>query len=355
MTLKSTNNQIAKDIHQEFYSLVAKGKIEWTDQWAKPFYPFIFESNNFKSVIDIGCGDGSFINKCADNSFEKCTATDLITVDLNLVKKNKSVRYLNTPASELDLNETFDLVTSFECLEHVHLDEVDATLDKMFSLADKYLCLSIAHKESGEKTEDGRNLHLTVKDWKWWSEKLSERGEIFQVLSPSDKHRTFVIVNKKPTLYCDIDSTVNNHYVRIKRHTSNGTCNFTAAHSREELMKDEVLPHAKNSIDTLSKKYNIVFLTARNFPNAYNLTREWLVANNLYFDSIIVVNRSIDKIKHLRGANCLFIDDLSRKHETNPPYKVLYHDTIKALEDRKINYILFKGDWKEVMSRLGYE
>jgi len=163
------------------------------------------------------------------------------------------------------------------------------------------------------------------------------------------------MVSKKPTLYCDIDSTINNHYVRIKRHTSNGVCNFSAAHSREELMKDEVLPLAKESIDILSKDYNIVFLTAREFPDAYNLTKEWLLANNFYFDSIIVVSRSIDKIGYLRGDNCLFIDDLSRKHETNPPYTVLYHDTIKALEDRKINYILFKGDWKEVMNKLGYE
>jgi len=354
MNLKNTGNKLGKDLHRKFYTS-AVGGINWTDRWSEPFYEFIFDNNNFKSIIDIGCGNGSFINKCANTSFTKCTAVDIITVELGEVIPNDSVNYINTAASEIELDEKFDLVTSFECLEHVIEAEVDNTLDKIFSLSDKYVCLSIAHKDSGEFTEDGFNLHSTVKDWKWWKDKLTKRGYIVEVLKPSTKFRTYVIMSKRPILYCDIDSTLNNHYVRIKRHTKNGRCNFTAAHTREEMMRDETLPLAKESIDLLSRDFNIVFLTARDFPNAYNLTREWLEINNFYFDRIIVVKKSIDKIRYLKGDNLLFIDDLSRKHETNPPYTVLYYNTIKALEENKINYILFKGDWKEVLNELGYE
>jgi len=34
---------------------------------------------------------------------------------------------------------------------------------------------------------------------------------------------------------------------------------------------------------------------------------------------------------------------------------VLYNETIEELEKRKLNYILFKGDWSKVMNQLGYE
>jgi len=159
----------------------------------------------------------------------------------------------------------------------------------------------------------------------------------------------------KPTFYCDIDSTVNDHYNRILRNTINGRCNFDKANTREEILKDKVLPLAKESLNILSEKYKIVFLTARAYTNARNITEEWLRVNNFKYDDLIVVNRSIDKIKYLTEKNIVFLDDLSKKHETHPPYTILYQDTIKELDRLNINYILFKGDWKEVMKRLGYE
>ena len=161
--------------------------------------------------------------------------------------------------------------------------------------------------------------------------------------------------NNKPTLYCDLDSTLNDHYRRISRFTIEGSCDFTAANQMDEVMKDLPLPFAKDSIDTLKEDYNICILIARAYPDAYKITKSWLDKFNFYYDNIIVVERSIDKIKYLNDEDSLFIDDLSRKHESNPPYKILYENTIKELEKRKINYILFKGDWKKVMHKLGYE
>lgn len=160
---------------------------------------------------------------------------------------------------------------------------------------------------------------------------------------------------RKKTIYCDLDSTLNDHYNRIKRFTVEGKCDFLKASTEEELLKDLPLPHAIDSLNILSKDFNIIILTARPFPNAQEITKKWLDLHNFYYDSIIVVKKSLDKIKYVDSPSSLFIDDLSRKHETNPPYKVLYQDTIEELEKRKINYILFKGDWKKVMHKLGYE
>jgi len=155
-------------------------------------------------------------------------------------------------------------------------------------------------------------------------------------------------------LYCDLDSTLNTHWKRIKKHTINGVCNYDLAFSREEILSDEPLEGAREALIKLSKDYKIVILTARPFADAFNITKQWLDNNNFYYQDIIVVNRSIDKLPYLTKES-LFIDDLSRKHENNLPYTVLYNETIEELEKRKLNYILFKGDWSKVMNQLGYE
>ena len=157
--------------------------------------------------------------------------------------------------------------------------------------------------------------------------------------------------NKKQRkkLYCDIDSTINNHWERIHRWSSNGECNWSKAVSREEIMKDEVLPGALEKLRELSNEYEINFLTARNFADAYNITKDWLDMKGFEYKSITVVKKSKDKPEFLELNGCdLFIDDLSAGQERGPSYVNLYHDTIADLDSRNINYIIFKGDWNNV-------
>jgi len=152
-------------------------------------------------------------------------------------------------------------------------------------------------------------------------------------------------------LFCDIDSTINNHWERIQRFTSSGRCDWNKAFSEKEVMKDIPIPGAREALKQLSKKYEIHFLTARPFDNAYNITKAWLDKNKFEYKSIVVVKESIDKLKYVTEDGCLFIDDLSRKHETNPPYKILYWDVIRELNKNNVDYELFKNNWKEIIKR----
>ena len=149
-------------------------------------------------------------------------------------------------------------------------------------------------------------------------------------------------------LFCDIDSTLNNHWERIQRCTINGKCDFSKAFSKEEIMKDKVLDGALESLDKLSLFYEIHFLTARPFDNAYEITKEWLDKNGFKYESIIVVKSPMDKIQHLIKSDCLFIDDLSRRHEIYPPYKILYWNVIRELNRNNIKYEIFKNNWLEL-------
>ena len=152
-------------------------------------------------------------------------------------------------------------------------------------------------------------------------------------------------------LFCDIDSTINNHWERIQLFTVNGKCDWSKAFSEEEILKDKILPGSKSALKILSNYYEIHFLTARPFPNAYNITKKWLDLKEFEYKSIIVVNKSMDKLKYVTEPGCLFIDDLSRKHETNPPYKILYWDVIKELDKSNVDYELFKNNWDEIVKK----
>jgi uncharacterized HAD superfamily protein len=152
-------------------------------------------------------------------------------------------------------------------------------------------------------------------------------------------------------LFCDIDSTINNHWERIKRFTNEGKCDWGKAFSKEEILKDKVLPGSLEALTQLSSLYEIHFLTARPFKDAFNITKTWLDQNDFFYKSIIVVNQSMDKLKYVIEPDCLFIDDLSRKHETNPPYKILYWDVIKELNKNNVDYEIFKNNWEEILKR----
>ena len=91
-----------------------------------------------------------------------------------MVIENKDIQYLSGPASSIPLEDkSIDLLTSFECLEHIHIDEVDNVLKEFNRITKGYFMFSIAHKVSSE-TVFGQNLHLCVKTLDWWTKKISK-------------------------------------------------------------------------------------------------------------------------------------------------------------------------------------
>ena len=155
-------------------------------------------------------------------------------------------------------------------------------------------------------------------------------------------------------LFCDIDSTINNHWVRIQKWATPsfpGTSIHQKAFTREEIMKDLPIENAVESIEKFSKEYEIHFLTARPFNDAYNITKDWLDNNGFKYESLVVVKSPMDKLKYVTEDGCLFIDDLSRKHETNSPFKILYWNVISELNKNNVNYIIFKNNWKIIMEK----
>ena len=156
-------------------------------------------------------------------------------------------------------------------------------------------------------------------------------------------------------LFCDIDSTINNHWVRIQKWAQPsfpGTSIHQKAFTREEIMKDLPIENAVESIEKFSKEYDIHFLSARNFPQAWDITKQWLDKWGFTYKSINIVRSSIDKVQFVKQNPCdLFIDDFSKGQEYGNSYEVLYTDTINLLNDMGVNLEVFKGDWNEVVKK----
>ena len=158
-------------------------------------------------------------------------------------------------------------------------------------------------------------------------------------------------------LYCDIDSTINNHWVRIQKWALPrfpGNSIHPNAFTREEIMKDEPLSGAKDILNILSSKYNIHFLSARNFPDAYGITKDWLDKYKFKYTSINIVKSANDKLGFLKNKDCdILIDDLSYGQEHGESYVNLYNNVITKLKNTGINLLLFKGDWSRFIDSKG--
>ncbi len=160
----------------------------------------------------------------------------------------------------------------------------------------------------------------------------------------------------KKQLYCDIDSTINNHWVRIQKWalpSFPGSSIHPNAFTREEIMLDDVLPGSLEAIKKFSEDWDVHFLTARNFADASSITKDWLDKHGFPYESINVVAKSIDKPPFLASRKVdLFIDDLSAGQERGPSYVNLYTSTISQLNDLHIPFIVFRDNWEEIVKNV---
>ena len=140
-------------------------KIGKASKWLK--YGHSFEGKvNFSEVlslkptnlIDIGCGWNEFCKAITAQLGITVFGVDIACPGADYIT---SAHYMPNIESN-----SYDLLVSFDCIEHIPADEIDGAFSEFARIADRVF-LKICLEDSSTKI-DGEGLHVCLKDKEWW-------------------------------------------------------------------------------------------------------------------------------------------------------------------------------------------
>lgn len=145
---------------------------------ANELVPFIINLLEPKSVVDVGCGIGTWLKVFSDNGISDILGIDGDYIDQRLLKIDiKNFK-------EFDLEELyeskrkFDLAISLEVAEHLSSESADVFVKTLTGLSDT-LVFSAAIPDQG-----GQN-HINEQKPDYWIRKFEKEGfKLFDVLRP---------------------------------------------------------------------------------------------------------------------------------------------------------------------------
>lgn len=123
-------------------------------------------------VVDFGCGDNAFIRELRRRGID----------GLGIDFANNEAD-ITAPMHQVSLASGIaDAVSSFDALEHLVPDDVDAVLTEMRRVCRPggRFIFSICTRPS-RITVDGENLHPTVQPIEWWLEQITRVGLVLDV------------------------------------------------------------------------------------------------------------------------------------------------------------------------------
>ncbi len=168
---------------------------------AKEVVPLIIKFTTPKSVVDVGCGIGTWLSV-----FEELGVQDILGIDgdwvkeelLQIDRENFVSKDLQKP---LVLNRKFDLAISLEVAEHLSEDSANLFIKSLTKLSDIVIFSAAIPKQGGTS-------HLNEQWQSYWAKKFSDKGYLaVDYLRPLIwdnksvawwyKQNTLLFVNKK--------------------------------------------------------------------------------------------------------------------------------------------------------------
>jgi hypothetical protein len=158
------------------------------------------------------------------------------------------------------------------------------------------------------------------------------------------------------TLVCDIDSTLTDHWKRIRRNTKPqwpGNVIDPKAWTREEVMKDKLLPNCLRVLNELKARgFLIRYLSARGWADARAITMDQLFHFHVPNSTDITLTDSMrNKVDLLNKSMCdFYVDDFMTGQEK--AIGTFHKDVACAIEEKGIHVIPFRNDWLDVLEQI---
>lgn len=182
--------------NKTFYGYIERGSISS----AEIVLPILMNNVKFNSVIDIGCGLGAWLSVFKNIGIKDILGIDgaYVSVDNLLIERNEfSPHDLST---KIQLDRTFELVTSLEVAEHIVESSADTFIDNLVDLGDVILFSAADVGQGGE-------FHVNEKPSLYWKNKFETRGYVCydflrrkirgnNKVMPWYRYNTFIYANK---------------------------------------------------------------------------------------------------------------------------------------------------------------
>jgi SAM-dependent methyltransferase len=196
-------NKETKYLHQE---------IVHNFEAAKEVVPEIINLINPKSVIDVGCGTGTWLKIFQDFGIQDILGIDGDYVDLSLLKIERKFLVTFDLEKKMSLNRKFDLVLSLEVAEHLSFESSDIFVKTLCDLSETIIFSAAIPNQGGQN-------HINEQEPKYWIEKFEREGyKLFDVLRPifwdnqnvdSWYRQNMLLFTKKNDLFLKLDSLDN--------------------------------------------------------------------------------------------------------------------------------------------------
>ena len=141
----------------------------------------IVKDNDCKTLLDYGCGKGLPYDK------ERCREVDLRNPIQELCNLDSFDLYDPAyPKYNKLYNKKYDIVICTDVMEHIAEQDIDYVLKDILSHSKKTVFLNIscqpALKHFKEGKFKGQNVHVSVFDGHWWSDKVKNIWNNFKHL-----------------------------------------------------------------------------------------------------------------------------------------------------------------------------
>jgi 2-polyprenyl-3-methyl-5-hydroxy-6-metoxy-1,4-benzoquinol methylase len=150
------------------------------------------EELHITSILDYGCGQGTFSD--VFRGYGGNAKVSIKEYDPAIEGKDK-------------LPEPADLVLCTDVLEHVEPQCIEAVLNHLASLTQRYGYFVISLVPANKFMPDGRNAHVLIRDRKWWHAECKKR---WHVMSWEQRNDSITLQPKEVAIW------VTNKYLRGK-------------------------------------------------------------------------------------------------------------------------------------------
>jgi SAM-dependent methyltransferase len=134
-----------------------------------------------KSVVDFGCGIGTWLKACKENGFDELVGLDGEWCNTDLLFKyiNKEQFKYTDLEKPIELEKTYDLVISLEVAEHLSEESADVFVKSLVRAGNIILFSAAFPGQGGDH-------HLNEQYPSYWKEKFEQYGYIFyDIIRPS--------------------------------------------------------------------------------------------------------------------------------------------------------------------------